>query len=46
MKPTFKKRTPCTTEPCKPKDRELQRQLGEGRKLMRRYVDTFRALAK
>jgi hypothetical protein len=46
MKPRFKKRTRRKTAPGKPSGRELQGQLAKGRKFMKNYADTFRALAK
>ena len=46
MKRTFKKRTRRKTAPGKPLGRELQSQLAKGREYMKKYADTFRALAK
>jgi hypothetical protein len=46
MKRTSKKRTKSENPPRKPKGRELQSQLAKGRELMKKYADTFRALAK
>lgn len=46
MKRTFRKRSRRKTATGKPKDRELQSQLAKGREFMKKYTDTFRALAK
>ena len=46
MKPTFKKRARRKTVPGKPRGRELQSQLANGREFMKKHADTFRALAK
>jgi hypothetical protein len=46
MKRTFKKRKRVKTAPGKPKGRELQSQFAKGREFMKKYADTFRALAK
>ena len=46
MKPTTKKRTQRETAPSKRRDRDLQSQLAKGREFMKKYADTFRALAK
>jgi hypothetical protein len=46
MKPTFEKRTCRKPEPCNPKGHEFQRQVALGRMFMKKYADTFRALAK
>jgi len=46
MKRTFKKRTRRKTALGKPRGRELQSQLAKGQEFMKKYTDTFRALAK
>jgi hypothetical protein len=46
MKPRLKKRTRRKTAPGMLRDRELQNQLAKGREFMKKYADTFRALAK
>jgi hypothetical protein len=46
MKRTFKKRTRRKAALDKPRDRELQSHLARGREFMKKYADTFRALAK
>jgi hypothetical protein len=46
MKRTFKKRTERKTAPGKPRGRELLGQLANGREFVKKYADTFRALAR
>jgi hypothetical protein len=45
MKPIFKKHARRKTAPSETRDRELQSQLAKGREFMKKYADTFRALA-
>jgi hypothetical protein len=46
MKRTPKKVTRSKTAPVKPQSRELESQLAKGRDFMKKYANTFRALAK
>jgi hypothetical protein len=46
MKPTSKKSARRKTAAAKPRSRELESQLATGREFMKKYADTFRALAK